>query len=226
MDVTTGRGTIPDSSENSGTSVAGSDAGNNADAWDSVRADSDIQFEPLPPREIEPPPAWLQAIGEFFEAVFAPLARFLAGSWPVLKWVLLALLVAMIAAIVWRLVEPYFGRPKAEPVEEYWQPEREQARALLEDADQLAAAGDYDAAVRLLLARSVGQIAEAQPGLVEPSSTARELANQPSLPDKARTAFGVIASGVERSLFALQDLGQQDWQAARTAYADFALEKL
>jgi len=33
----------------------------------------------------------------------------------------------------------------------------------------------------------------------------------------------VIAERVERSLFALRRLGADDWQAARAAYADFAL---
>ena len=38
--------------------------------------------------------------------------------------------------------------------------------------------------------------------------------------------LGVIAARVERSLFALVPLGADDWQAARTAYAEFALERL
>ncbi len=63
----------------------------------------------------------------------------------------------------------------------------------------------------------------ARPDLVEPSSTARELSAEPRLPEAARSAFAVIAGRVERSLFALVSLGQEDWQAARQAYADFAL---
>jgi hypothetical protein len=43
------------------------------------------------------------------------------------------------------------------------------------------------------------------------------------LPDRARQAFGTIAGRVEASLFALRRLTMDDWQAARTAYADFAL---
>ena len=48
----------------------------------------------------------------------------------------------------------------------------------------------------------------------------------PALPDRARNAFGIIAERVERSLFALIPLGREDWQAARTAYADFAIREL
>jgi len=35
-----------------------------------------------------------------------------------------------------------------------------------------------------------------------------------------------MAERAERSLFALRELGPADWQAARGAYADFALEQL
>ncbi|PKP64950.1 MAG: hypothetical protein CVT87_01935, partial [Alphaproteobacteria bacterium HGW-Alphaproteobacteria-9] len=81
-------------------------------------------------------------------------------------------------------------------------------------------------ATHLLLLRSVGHIADARPDWVDPSSTARELAALPALPDAARTAFGVIAERVERSLFALRRLDRPDWEAARAAYAEFALARL
>ena len=48
----------------------------------------------------------------------------------------------------------------------------------------------------------------------------------PMLPRRARDAFSQIAVRVERSLFALRDLDAADWQAAREAYAAFALERL
>ncbi|WP_155806035.1 hypothetical protein [Erythrobacter litoralis] len=197
-----------------------------SEAWESVRADSDIQFQPLPPPEPPETPAWLEALNEFLADIFGPLAQAVAGSWPVLKWVLLAGGVALLLLLVWRIVEPYVTTPRAKEPQEEWSPDTQEALALLEDADRLADGGDFAGAVHLLLARSVGQIAAARPGLVEPSSTARELAGQQSLPAKARAAFAVIATGVERSLFALQDLGRDDWERARTAYSDFALERL
>ena len=47
-------------------------------------------------------------------------------------------------------------------------------------------------------------------------------------PDEAEmaTRFATIAGRVESSLFALRALGAEDWQAARAAYADFALARL
>ena len=124
-----------------------------------------------------------------------------------LQWVLLAAGVALLALLIWRIVGPLVGvRRPAREAEEEWQPDSHAALALLEEADRLAAEGRYDEATHLLLQRSVGQIAEARPDLVEPSSTAREMAAQPALPDKARSAFAVIAERVEASLFALRRL--------------------
>lgn len=196
-------------------------------AWRAIRADADIQFEPLPPKPPPEPPAWLKDLQEWLEAIFGPVGGALTDAWPVLKWALLAVGVAVAAWLLWQLLSPYLLKPRGDDEDSAgWRPDEAEALALLEDADRLAAAGDYGAAVHLLLHRSVGQIALARPDMVEPSSTARELARQPSLPEQARAAFGVIATAVERNLFALQELGRDDWQQARGAYADFALERL
>jgi len=197
-----------------------------AQAFREMRANSDIQFEPVELPEVAPPPDWLVKVMEWLSDLFAPVAGAIGASWFILKWVLLALAIGLIAYLVWQMVWPSIGKRKAAtdgPDE--WVPEQAAALALLEDADKLAAEGRYDEATHLLLQRSVGQIADARPDLVEPSSTAREIAAEPALPDKARTAFGIIAQRVERSLFALRSLSAEDWQAARTAYADFALEQ-
>ncbi|UIP06773.1 hypothetical protein LY632_14040 [Erythrobacter sp. SDW2] len=196
-------------------------------SWRDIRADADIQFEPIPPRPPPEPPAWIKDLQEWLESIFGPVGRALVEAWPVLKWALLAMAVLFVAYLLWQLLSPYFLRPGSDAGDDLgWQPDRAETLALLEDADRLAEAGDYGAAVHLLLNRSVGQIAIARPDMVAPSSTARELAGQPSLPDKARAAFGVIATAVERNIFALQELGRDDWQQARGAYADFALERL
>ena len=68
-----------------------------------------------------------------------------------------------------------------------------------------------------------GEQLVARPDLLEPSSTAREIAALQALPNAARGAFASIAELVERSLFALRRLSADDWQAARAAYAEFAL---
>ncbi|MFB0612474.1 hypothetical protein [Aurantiacibacter poecillastricola] len=195
-----------------------------ASAWRELRRDEDIQFAPVNlPEQEEQPPDWLTRFLEWLGELFAPLLRLLVESWPVLSWVLLGLAVLLAAWFLFRTFGPKpRGKASGTGTEESWAPEQHEALALLEEADRLAAAGNFDEATHLLLKRSVAQIAEARPGLVEPSSTARELAAEPRLPEAARAAFALIAAPVERSLFALGHLDEGDWQAARAAYADFA----
>ena len=130
--MTTGRGNL----ETSG------------DAWRGVRDDPDIQFEPIPPKPPEPPPQWWQDFERFLSDVFSPAGRALAESWPWLQWVLLGIGLITLAYVVWRLIEPSLNFTARETVEgEGWVPERAAAIALLEDADRLAEAGDYDGEV-------------------------------------------------------------------------------
>lgn len=194
-----------------------------------MRAQADIQFVPLPPMKEPPqPPGWLQTLSEWLRDLLEPLGRAIGMSWPVMSKVLIALAVLGAAWLVWRLVvEPLLAmrrRPKAEEEVPEWAPVRAEAVALLADADRLAAEGRFGEAARLLLQRSVSHIADAQPGWLLPATTAREIARLPRLPQRARDAFGIIAARVERSLFAMRDLDAGDWQAARAAYADFALQ--
>ncbi|MEM8724339.1 MAG: hypothetical protein AAGE86_02350 [Pseudomonadota bacterium] len=205
------------------------------EGWEELRDDPDIQFERVeipeqPPRE----PNWfermIQDVLEFLADLLAPVGRALGSSWPVLQWVLLGLLALFVLYLIYRLVDPgWFSRnaSNGESGEgEGWAPDQEESIALLEDADKLAAEGRFDEATHLLLKRSVTHIAAARPDWVEPSSTARELAALPALSDGARGAFRIIAERVERSLFALRSLDRSDWEAARSAYADFALSKI
>ncbi|WP_017664604.1 hypothetical protein [Porphyrobacter sp. AAP82] len=205
--------------------------------WAELRADGDIQFAPVTVPEAPPPePGWLsEQLDAFFEwlaEVLAPLGQALAASWWWLQYLLPALvgLFALVLAI--RLIDPSLlrfgrkGKPASGPSqEEPWRPDTATSLALLEDADRLAGEGRFDEATHLLLQRSVAQISAARPDWVEPSSTARELAALPALPAPARAAFGVIAARVEASLFALRRLDAADWEAARAAYAQFALAK-
>jgi hypothetical protein len=206
--------------------------------WEQLRADENIQFAPVTIPETPPPePSWLsEQLDAFFRwlgEVLAPLGEALAGSWWWLQWVLPGLVGLFALVLVIRLIDPSllrFGRKgKAEAgsaPEDTWRPDAATSLALLEDADRLAAEGRFDEATHLLLQRSVAQISAARPDWVEPSSTARELAALPALPGPARDAFGVIATRVETSLFALRPLARADWDAARAAYAEFALARL
>lgn len=204
---------------------AGTDEGAQ-EAWRAVRDDSDIQFEPLPPPEMPETPAWLRAIAEFLAEIFAPLARAFVSAWPVLQWVLVAVGAILLVLLIARILGVPIARLRGKAPEEQPDlvPDREEAQSLLSDADALAAQGRYGEAVRLLLARSIRQIAQRRPDLVQPSSTARELSRIEALPEAARRAFSAIARAVERALFALEDLSERDWNEARSAYADFALE--
>jgi len=198
-----------------------------SDDWDAVRSDGDIQFQPVEIPEATPPdtPDWLADFFTWLGEVLEPVARLLAYVWPVLFWVLAALGVALTLYAIYRLVDPtrFGGRKRTIGDGNEWVPEEAKALELLEEADRLASEGRFDEATHLLLMRSVGQIAEIRPDLIDPSSTAREIAALPALPGAARTAFGTIAERVERSLFALSSLSADDWQAARSAYSEFAL---
>ena len=203
-----------------------------AAAWQQVHADPSIQYAPVE-LVIAPvkTPEWLLSLERMLRAIFEPIGRALGLSWPVLKWVLLGLAVTLIAYAAWRLSEPLRHglqrrRASGDQDEPEWRPDSAEALALLEDADRLAAAGRYDEAARLLLHRSVQQIAAARPDWIGRASTAREIGAIGALPERARSAFGLIAARVERSLFALRALDAADWQAARSAYTEFALERL
>ncbi len=197
------------------------------DAWRAVRSDSDIQFAPIAQPDPPQTPEWLRALGEFLVDLLGPVARLFVAAWPVLMWVLIAIGVALLVLLIVRIFDiPVLKRrSKASDQSEDTLPDRAEAEALLSDADALAAQGRYGEAVRLLLARSIGQIANRRPDLVHPSSTARELSRLDALPDAGRRAFAAIARSVERALFALEDLTERDWNEARAAYADFALER-
>jgi hypothetical protein len=183
--------------------------------WEAIRASSDIQFAPLPPMEPPQVPDWLAALGRFLQGMFGPVGEWLGVGWPTVEKGLIALAVLLV------LVLRRLRRRAAEP-QATWAPDRDEALALLEDADALAAAGRFDEATHLLLRRSVGQIGEARSDWVRPASTARELGSLAALPAAARAAFAVIAARVERSRFALRPLTEADWQTAREAYARFA----
>jgi len=194
-----------------------------AEAWSRIRADPAIQFD-LPQKTVpppDPPPAWI-------EALLRGIGRFVAwvgGGWNVLLWVLVALVVVVLLfALVPGLREWLAERFRKQPAEETgWVPTETAARALLEDADALAAAGRYGEAVHLLLFRSIDDIVAWRGDVVQVSDTSRDIARAEALPPHARTVFTGIVAAVERSLFGGAALGEADWTRARADYAGFAL---
>lgn len=204
--------------------------GDIAKHWQALRDGGEVQFAPLPPEVPDPPSPWgewlaraFRWLGELLRPLFEPLGHALGVGWPVMRALLMIGAVLLVAALAWQLWRTRRRREKVVGEDPAWKPDEGHARALLADADRLAAAGRYDEAVHVLLTRSVQRIEAERPGLLQPASTAREIAATLSLPGAARRAFGTIAGRVEASRFALRALVEADWLAARQAYAEFAL---
>jgi hypothetical protein len=182
-------------------------------------ADPNLQFDL---GRFQPPklPAWIKALGEFLDAI--------APGLKILFWIVIALVVLFLLYCLVRWLQgqafawPWKRRPKAAEAGESWRPEEAPARALLVEADALAAAGDYSGAAHLLLRRSIEEIDSNRPQLVRPALTSRDIAAAPALPPEPRSAFARIVTAVEQSLFGGRALGETDWRDCRTAYELFA----
>lgn len=195
-------------------------------AYTQVRGDGDIQFAPEFAQPPEPPPEWQNDLMRWLGEILEPIAQALAFAWPVLSKVLLVALIIGIAAMLWVILAPYIAdwRERRAASVPDWTPDQNVARRLLEEADALAAQGRYDEAARLLLHRSIEDIAVRRPELLNPSTTAREIGAFEALSARARSAFGVIAGHVEASFFARRPLDRSAWDASREAYRAFALD--
>jgi hypothetical protein len=190
-----------------------------ARAHEQLLADSTIQFDlaRLVPAK---PPAWLVALGHFLDGI-APFLKIL--FWGVVLLLVLAILYALVSWLQGRPFSwPWARRNGTEAEDEAWRPEEAPARALLSEADALAAAGDYAGAAHLLLQRSIADLDSNRPELVRPALTSRDLAGAPALPPGPRIAFGRIVVAVEKSLFGGHALGPEDWQDCRQSYEAFA----
>lgn len=142
-----------------------------------------------------------------------------------IQTLLIVLLIAGIAVLLWKfawpLIREYLAAPQTQ--DDGWMPEEHAARELLTEADALAARGAFAEAAHLLLYRSIEDIERNRPQLLRVSHTAREIGVFGALSQTARETFAVISGHVERSLFAGQVLDASGWQEARDAYSRFAL---
>jgi hypothetical protein len=174
----------------------------------------DFQQAPKPP----PTPAWIEDV-----------IRFLGELAPILKYLFWGGLAVGAALIVWfvarEVMATRFGKTRAEAPPPDWRPEPEKARALLEEADRLAAAGRFGEAIHILLFRSIDDLAGRRPGLVRPALTSRDIAGLEQMPAPARSAFARIAERVEMSFFGGRPVDREDFAHARGDYETFAFSE-
>ena len=197
-----------------------------AAAHKALLADPRIQFDlPVHPPE-PPPPAWLK---QFFDWIIEAFKK-LAEAGPVVR-ILFWLIVATVVLALLRWLWPHALRlwrhlRRTKPTEdEGWRPEAAPARALLAEADALAAKGAYAEAAHLVLLRSVEQIDARRPHMVRPALTSRDIAGVDGLPGDVARAFKLIAGVVETGLFAARPVGAEVWARCREAYEAVAFPR-
>ncbi|MBL8780534.1 MAG: hypothetical protein JNL06_06275 [Alphaproteobacteria bacterium] len=185
-------------------------------------ADPTLQFSFEQRETPKPPPDWLE-----------PLVEFLRALSPVLYYIFWAGVAVVAAMIVYAIVMEVLRRfpqqkatltvpteiPKAK-----FRPAAARARALLEEADRLAAEGRYGEAVRVLLHRSIDDMDQAFPATIVPSMTSREISLLEYLSTQGRATFVKIAQAVEASLFAGRPLTADQFADCRRAYESFVFE--
>jgi hypothetical protein len=175
-----------------------------------------FEFDALPP----PPevPDWLRAIFEFLRAL-QPLFE-------VLFWLgvaaLAALIVFFVARDALRHHRSKVPKPEGEDTATDWRPAVACARALLSDADRLAAEGRFGEAVHLLLYRSLEEIEAKRPHTLKPALTSRDIVSLKALPAAARRALGRLVETVEWSFFGGRRVDAKDFSQCRLAYEEFA----
>lgn len=199
--------------------VTGAETSRFADAHARLLADDSIQFA-LPAFAPPPMPAWLKPLAHMLRVLGPYLTYIFWGIVILGAAVILFLIVQEMTGIAWRW--PWRRAEHGEDENDSWRPDAHKARTSLDQADMLAGQGDYDAAVQLLLRRSVEDISERLPDFLRPSLTARDIAGARMIPGRARDAFARIARVVEAALFARRPVGVEGWHAARDAYEQFA----
>lgn len=174
-----------------------------------------VQFDFQKPPE-PPPLTWLEPLA-FVIKLLAPVLQ-------VIFWGGLIIGAALVLFFIIREFAPqswFRGKKTVVPVTD-WRPEPGKARALLEDADTLAAAGRFDEAIHLLLFRSIDDLVARRPGAVSPALTSRDITTLRVLPDDARTAFARLAQSVERTFFGGRPADADAFGQARADYQAFA----
>ena len=195
-----------------------------------LTADHGLQFT-FGPQPAQPPPPDI-TMPDWLASIFQAIGGFFNAIGPVFGWIFVAGLAAGLLAVLYFVFRetlrsrfPKLFKRKAMPPRPKaadWRPDAATARALLEEADRLAAAGDFAGAVRILLHKSIEEIEGRRPQLLRPAYTSREISGLDDLPPAARTTFGHIAEVVERSFFGGRDVDAAGFAECRRTYESFA----
>ncbi len=182
--------------------------------------DASLQFHFAAPKPRPEAPEWAKWLGELLQT-FAPLLKIIFWGGLIL---IAAFVVYLIASEIVRRLPGALApaKPSGAPAPKpQFRPTQARAQALLEEADRLARAGQYNEAVRVLLHRSINDIEATFPNVILPSLTAREIERIEQLSARGRDVFTLIARAVERSLFGGRALDANDFATCRGAYHDF-----
>ena len=204
-----------------GAFVAGSSPADTvASAHQRLLAEPGLQFDfPAAPPSPQPPEWWL-AFLKFLERLQPVFEILFWGGLGVLALIVLFFIAREIIRMRNRRRDAGDGQNDNLPD---WRPPLARARALLADADRLAAQGRFAEAVHLILFRSIDDIDERRPHSIKPALTSRNIAELDALPQSARPAFARIAASVERTFFGGCDIDEKDFAECRRAYEAFAL---
>jgi hypothetical protein len=153
------------------------------------------------------------------------LEKILKALGPLFKligWLLLAALAGLVAYGVLQLVMSYVNRPRSDTEAQDDVPladiDAGAAQGWLEDAEILAARGDYGDAVHHLLLNAIEHLKRRAGRPIPRAWTARDILAQLPISVLARALLQLLVQTVERAYFAGRALTQGDYQRCRDSY--------
>lgn len=196
-------------------------------AHEALLRQTDLQFQLNQAKPPPKPPDWLIKLLEPIGKALGAGVKALGPVAPYIFWGGVAIGAAFILFLIGQRLFAVkrgltVGGLKLTGGAEPWRPAPEQARALLEEADRLAADGQFVEAAHLILLRSIQDIQARRPRAVAISLTSRDISRLEALPPPARVLFSGIAEAVEISLFGGRPLDREGYARCRDAYSSFA----